>query len=41
MEGNIDVFLSAAQMEGEWAGYPEILALSRVLDVNINITTGM
>ncbi|XP_039269100.2 uncharacterized protein LOC120344080 [Styela clava] len=40
IEGNVDEFLMTAMLEGEWAGYPEILALTCLLDININITTG-
>lgn len=33
-------FLSKAGQDGEWAGYPEILAMTRLLNINISLTTG-
>lgn len=40
IEGDVGEFLITASQEGVWAGYPELLALSRLLNVNIYLTTG-
>ncbi|TNN73416.1 OTU domain-containing protein 1 [Liparis tanakae] len=40
IEGDAGVFLINAAQDGSWAGYPELLAMSQLLDVNIHLTTG-
>ncbi|XP_048122422.1 OTU domain-containing protein 1 [Alosa alosa] len=40
IEGDVGDFLVSASQEGVWAGYPELLALSKLLNVNIYLTTG-
>ncbi|XP_042328891.1 OTU domain-containing protein 1 [Sceloporus undulatus] len=40
IEGDVGEFLINAAQEGSWAGYPELLAMGRMLDVNIHLTTG-
>ncbi|KAG8443262.1 hypothetical protein GDO86_011896 [Hymenochirus boettgeri] len=40
IEGDIGEFLINAAQDGAWAGYPELLAMSHMLDVNIRLTTG-
>ncbi|XP_077592230.1 OTU domain-containing protein 1 [Stigmatopora nigra] len=40
IEGDVGEFLINASQEGAWAGYPELLAMSQMLDVNIHLTTG-
>ncbi|XP_077480586.1 OTU domain-containing protein 1 [Stigmatopora argus] len=40
IEGDAGEFLINAAQEGAWAGYPELLAMSQMLDVNIHLTTG-
>ncbi|XP_042566174.1 OTU domain-containing protein 1 [Clupea harengus] len=40
IEGDIGEFLISASQEGVWAGYPELLAMSKFLNVNIYLTTG-
>uniref|UniRef100_A0A8C3AXX6 OTU domain-containing protein 1 n=1 Tax=Cyclopterus lumpus TaxID=8103 RepID=A0A8C3AXX6_CYCLU len=40
IEGDAGVFLINAAQDGAWAGYPELLAMSQMLDVNIHLTTG-
>lgn len=40
VEGDAGEFLINAAQEGAWAGYPEMLAMSEMLNVNIYLTTG-
>lgn len=40
IEGDIGEFLISAAQDGVWAGYPELLAMSQMLNVNIYLTTG-
>ncbi|XP_062377698.1 OTU domain-containing protein 1 [Sardina pilchardus] len=40
IEGDVGGFLISASQEGVWAGYPELLAMSKLLNVNIYLTTG-
>ncbi|XP_073437903.1 OTU domain-containing protein 1 [Dendrobates tinctorius] len=40
IEGDIGEFLINAAQEGSWAGYPELLAMSQMLNINIHLTTG-
>ncbi|KAK5849588.1 hypothetical protein PBY51_013912 [Eleginops maclovinus] len=40
IEGDVGEFLINAAQDGAWAGYPELLAMSQMLDVNIHLTTG-
>ncbi|XP_051970039.1 OTU domain-containing protein 1-like [Xyrauchen texanus] len=40
IEGDIGEFLINAAQDGAWAGYPELLAMSQMLKVNIYLTTG-
>uniref|UniRef100_UPI00398E437C OTU domain-containing protein 1 n=1 Tax=Pristiophorus japonicus TaxID=55135 RepID=UPI00398E437C len=40
IEGDIGEFLINAAQDGAWAGYPELLAMSQMLNVNIYLTTG-
>lgn len=40
IEGDVGEFLINAAQEGAWAGYPELLAMSQMLNVNIHLTTG-
>ncbi|XP_074549771.1 uncharacterized protein otud1 [Halichoeres trimaculatus] len=40
IEGDVGEFLVNAAQDGAWAGYPELLAMSQMLDVNIHLTTG-
>ncbi|XP_026863061.1 OTU domain-containing protein 1 [Electrophorus electricus] len=40
IEGDVGEFLISAAQDGAWAGYPELLAMSQMLDVNIHLTTG-
>ncbi|XP_068094684.1 OTU domain-containing protein 1 [Hyperolius riggenbachi] len=40
IEGDIGEFLINAAQDGAWAGYPELLAMSQMLNVNIHLTTG-
>lgn len=40
IEGDIGEFLINAAQDGSWAGYPELLAMSQMLNVNIYLTTG-
>lgn len=40
IEGDVGEFLINAAQEGVWAGYPELLAMSQMLDVRIHLTTG-
>ncbi|XP_078506793.1 OTU domain-containing protein 1-like [Lissotriton helveticus] len=40
IEGDAGHFLIGAAQDGAWAGYPELLAMSQMLNVNICLTTG-
>lgn len=40
IEGDVGEFLINAAQDGAWAGYPELLAMSQMLNVNIYLTTG-
>ncbi|XP_076826490.1 deubiquitinase OTUD6B [Brachyhypopomus gauderio] len=40
IEGDVGEFLIGAAQDGAWAGYPELLAMSQMLNVNIHLTTG-
>lgn len=40
IEGDVGEFLINAAQDGTWAGYPELLAMSQMLNVNIHLTTG-
>ncbi|XP_038585328.1 OTU domain-containing protein 1 [Micropterus salmoides] len=40
IEGDVGEFLINAAQDGAWAGYPELLAMSQMLNVNIHLTTG-
>ncbi|XP_056155499.1 OTU domain-containing protein 1 [Lampris incognitus] len=40
IEGDVGEFLIDAAQDGAWAGYPELLAMSQMLNVNIHLTTG-
>ncbi|XP_051872384.1 OTU domain-containing protein 1 [Pristis pectinata] len=40
IEGDVGEFLISAAQDGAWAGYPELLAMSQMLKVNIYLTTG-
>ncbi|XP_066574504.1 OTU domain-containing protein 1 [Amia ocellicauda] len=40
IEGDVGEFLIGAAQDGAWAGYPELLAMSQMLTVNIHLTTG-
>ncbi|KAG9476613.1 OTU domain-containing protein 1 [Eleutherodactylus coqui] len=40
IEGDIGEFLINAAQDGSWAGYPELLSMSQMLNVNIHLTTG-
>ncbi|XP_034562937.1 OTU domain-containing protein 1 [Notolabrus celidotus] len=40
IEGDAGEFLINAAQDGAWAGYPELLAMSQMLNVNIHLTTG-
>ncbi|XP_026056902.1 OTU domain-containing protein 1-like [Carassius auratus] len=40
IEGDVGEFLINAAQDGTWAGYPELLAMSQMLNVNIYLTTG-
>nr|XP_023660508.1 OTU domain-containing protein 1-like [Paramormyrops kingsleyae] len=40
IEGDIGEFIIDAAQDGAWAGYPELLAMSQMLGVNIHLTTG-
>nr|DBA25160.1 TPA: hypothetical protein GDO54_012722 [Pyxicephalus adspersus] len=40
IEGDIGEFLINAAQDGAWAGYPELLAMSQMLNINIHLTTG-
>ncbi|GCC20934.1 hypothetical protein chiPu_0000109 [Chiloscyllium punctatum] len=40
IEGDVGEFLINAAQDGAWAGYPELLTMSQMLNVNIYLTTG-
>uniref|UniRef100_A0A8K9V763 OTU domain-containing protein 1 n=1 Tax=Oncorhynchus mykiss TaxID=8022 RepID=A0A8K9V763_ONCMY len=40
IEGDVGEFLINAAQDSAWAGYPELLAMSQMLNVNIYLTTG-
>lgn len=40
IEGDAGEFLISAAQDGAWAGYPELLAMSQMLNVNVHLTTG-
>ncbi len=40
LEGDVGEFLINAAQDGAWAGYPELLAMSQMLNVNVYLTTG-
>ncbi|XP_054479221.1 LOW QUALITY PROTEIN: OTU domain-containing protein 1 [Anoplopoma fimbria] len=40
IEGDVGEFLINAAQDGAWAGYPELLAMSQMLNVHIHLTTG-
>lgn len=40
VEDDVGEFLISASQDGVWAGYPELLAMSNLLKVNIYLTTG-
>nr|XP_033788779.1 OTU domain-containing protein 1 [Geotrypetes seraphini] len=40
IEGDVGEFLINAAQDGAWAGYPEMLAMSQMLNVSIHLTTG-
>lgn len=40
IEGDVGEFIIAAAQDGAWAGYPELLAMGQMLNVNIHLTTG-
>ncbi|XP_063159596.1 OTU domain-containing protein 1 [Candoia aspera] len=40
IEGDVGEFLINAAQDGAWAGYPELLAMGQMLNVNIHLTTG-
>ncbi|KAM8967917.1 OTU domain-containing protein 1 [Pelodytes ibericus] len=40
IEGDVGEFLINAAQDGAWGGYPELLAMSQMLGVNIHLTTG-
>lgn len=40
VEGDAGEFLINAAQDGAWAGYPELLAMSQMLNVNVHLTTG-
>ncbi|XP_005387287.2 PREDICTED: OTU domain-containing protein 1 [Chinchilla lanigera] len=40
IEGDVGEFIVAAAQDGAWAGYPELLAMGQMLNVNIHLTTG-
>lgn len=40
IEGDVGEFLINAAQDGAWAGYPELLAMSQMLNVLIYLTTG-
>ncbi|XP_072535091.1 OTU domain-containing protein 1 [Salminus brasiliensis] len=40
IEGDMGEFLVKAAQDGAWAGYPELLAMTQMLNVNVYLTTG-
>ncbi|XP_028606517.2 OTU domain-containing protein 1 [Podarcis muralis] len=40
IEGDVGEFLINAAQDSAWAGYPELLAMGQMLNVNIHLTTG-
>nr|XP_056713480.1 OTU domain-containing protein 1 [Euleptes europaea] len=40
LEGDVGEFLVNAAQDGAWAGYPELLAMGRLLDVSVHLTAG-
>ncbi|XP_040022612.2 OTU domain-containing protein 1 [Gasterosteus aculeatus] len=40
IEGDVGEFLINAAQDGAWAGYPELLAMSQMLSVDVHLTTG-
>ncbi|KAM6970950.1 uncharacterized protein otud1 [Tautogolabrus adspersus] len=40
IEGDVGEFLINAAQDAAWAGYPELLAMSQMLNINIHLTTG-
>ncbi|XP_066539659.1 OTU domain-containing protein 1 [Hoplias malabaricus] len=40
IEGDVGEFIINAAQDGNWAGYPELLAMSQMLNVNMYLTTG-
>lgn len=40
LEGDVGEFLINAAQDGAWAGYPELLAMSQMLNTTIYLTTG-
>ncbi|XP_030204697.1 OTU domain-containing protein 1 [Gadus morhua] len=40
IEGDVGEFLISASQDGAWAGYPELLAMSQMLQVHVHLTTG-
>lgn len=40
IEGDVGEFLIGAAQDGAWAGYPELLAMSQMLNVVVHLTTG-
>ncbi|KAM4689648.1 OTU domain-containing protein 1 [Discoglossus pictus] len=40
IEGDVGEFLINAAQDGAWGGYPELLAMSQMLGINIHLTTG-
>lgn len=40
IEGDVGEFLISAAQDGAWAGYPELLAMSQMLNVVVHLTTG-
>lgn len=40
IEGDVGEFFINAAQDGAWAGYPELLAMSQMLNLNIQLTTG-
>ncbi|XP_029005330.1 OTU domain-containing protein 1 [Betta splendens] len=40
IEGDAGEFLIGAAQDGAWAGYPELLAMSQMLEVSVHLTTG-
>lgn len=40
IEGDVGEFLIGAAQDGAWAGYPELLAMSQMLNTTIYLTTG-